>query len=127
MKTTSIAALLLASLGLVGCSQEQPAAPAAPVTVAYRVVTYRVHATDDVDVSYPNSTNGMDTEVAYKYSTWEKKMVVLSGSMAYVTAQLKHGYGTVHAEILVDGKVIDSSESTGEYQIAKASAVIRAQ
>jgi len=121
-----IAALLLAALGLIGCSNEQPAA-LAPVSV-----TYRVHATDTVDVSYPNSTNGMDSDVFVVYPSgqardWEKTVTVQPGRIAYVTAQLKHGYGTVRAEVVVGGKVVDSSESTGEYQLAKASAVIGAQ
>ena len=113
----------MATLGLVGCSNEQPAAPAAPVSV-----TYRVHATDTVDVSYPNSANGMDSEVVFASDApWEKTVTLPLGKIAYVTAQLKHGYGTVRVEVLVGGKVVDSSESTGEYQLAKASDVIGAQ
>jgi hypothetical protein len=123
MKIPSNAALLLATLGVVGCSNEQPAASAAPVSV-----TYRVRATDTVDVSYPNSSNGMDSEVVFASDMpWEKTVTLPPGKIAYVTAQLKHGYGTVRAEVLVGGKVVDSSESTGAYQLAKASAVISAQ
>jgi hypothetical protein len=46
------------------------------------------------------------------------------GEMAYVSAQVEDGYGTVIVEIRRGDTVLKHAESTGEYSIADAGVTI---
>jgi hypothetical protein len=66
-----------------------------------------------------NVTTGLDSFPGGMY--WKKDVRLHSGERAYLTAQNDSDHGSVLVEILSDGKVVKSSESSGAYCIATVS------
>lgn len=85
-----------------------------------REVEYRVKGTS-FSLTYNNSQG--NTEQIDSYSgNWSHKFTTSERMFfAYVSAQNKAGYGSITAEVWVDGKKVESSSSSGAHVIASAS------
>ncbi len=120
------ASLVLVAIGVVGVilvivffvGQQTPTQ-----TKTDYMVTYRVEGGGSADVTFTNDQGGSSQESPVRLP-WEKIQMFQWGSTLYVSAQA-HSYDHLVVSILVDGKVIKSSESTGEYVIASASSVLK--
>ena len=93
-----------------------------PITITYRVTG----TASSANVSYTNGTNG-STRVKSRYDhsgnmTWEEDVVIAHDEMAYLTAQNNGEKVCVVAQILLNGRIIKSSESSGPYCVATVAA-----
>jgi hypothetical protein len=97
--------------------QQSPADNRTTVCINYHVTAEQNH----VEISYNNSTNGMNHEEAT--GEWDKTILMPIGSFAYITAQ-NQGYDRtcVSVSINCNGREMQRSESKGAYAIATASA-----
>jgi hypothetical protein len=91
-----------------------------------RRVIYRVEGSAfQAKITYANETNGNTTVTSgsneHGHMSWSETVTLPAGSMAYLTAQNQSDSGTVVAEILYQGYLVKSSESSGAYCIATAS------
>ncbi len=118
MKTTLFSVLLI-FVFLSGCSNNDssnnPVAPT-PSTVAYAVSG----SAASVSLTYTNATGGTE-QIASASLPWGKSFTAQSGAFVYVSAQNNGSAGTVTATITVNGKVLQTSTSSGAYVIATAS------
>lgn len=67
-------------------------------------------------ITYNNAQGG--TEQVEVYLPWEKEFTVKESVFLYVSAQNQDAYGDISCEIIVDGKTIKNSSSSGGYVIA---------
>ena len=107
-------------LVLTGCGLQQNSAAE---SVRQHIVTYRVQADRRVRVCYTNASGTLDNDLlsGVALRPWEKTVVLPAGKMAYLTAKLDSELaGAVMTEILVEGRSVKRSESSGEYAIATA-------
>lgn len=97
----------------------QATRPAAPTTYQ---VTYRVTGFERGEGSITYTNAGGDTEMRGKESfPWEKSFSATVGTFVYVSVQNARDYGNVKCEILLNGKVVKESESSGGHVIASCS------
>lgn len=84
------------------------------------VVEYVVDGTaSSASLTYNNASSG--TEQQKVNLPWRKLMTVRRKYVAYISAQNQGEYGSVSVQILLNGILVKSSESSGEYGIASAS------
>ena len=95
-----------------------------------RMITYRVTCqcgennsnTGYADVTY-ESANQTTTQESPISMPWTHQELFQSGSMAYISAQTDE-YGSVKAEILIDGQPAKETESIGKGTIAQVSGLV---
>lgn len=83
-------------------------------------VTYRVTGSaGSVSITYQNENGGTSQE-SEKRLPWSKSFKIQKGSgkFLYLSAQNQKEYGTLTAEIVIDGDVAKTSTSSGGYSIA---------
>jgi hypothetical protein len=99
----------------LGSTDTSPPTPQAPKNVEYRVKGKAFSLT------YTNS-QGNTEQIGMRVDDWSYKFATDERYFhAYVSAQNQEGYGSITAEVWVDGKKAESSTSEGEYVIATAS------
>ncbi len=75
-----------------------------------------------MNVSYTNATSGMDhhfTSLPYLV-----QVTMHPGDHAYVTAQNDGEFGDVTVEVLMDGALVKTATSSGQYCIADAGGIL---
>lgn len=83
-------------------------------------IQYYVMASDEVSITI--SGEGESTEqFTVSNLPWTKEFTAERGDFLYVSAQVREYNGWVQTQIKVDGKVIDSAESRGDFVIATSS------
>lgn len=83
-------------------------------------IQYYVMASDEVSITI--SGEGESTEqFTISNFPWTKEFTAERGDFLYVSAQVREYNGWVQTQIKVDGKVIDSAESRGDFVIATSS------
>jgi hypothetical protein len=80
---------------------------------------YRVDGKGPAHVVYSNETGG--TEMQEVTLPWEKTLNTRSGEFLYISAQDKGGVGEITVSITVDGRILKSAQSSGEFTIATTS------
>lgn len=106
---------------LMGGQRAEPAPTVTPVPTT-RQVSYRATASGvPADVNMTNSTGGMDQDYAGIGAPLSATYTLPRGAFAYMTAQLR-GRGSVTCVLSIDGAMVDTQTSNGEYQIATCKA-----
>lgn len=108
------------SEGLPAARSTATSGPGAERHVTYRVTTGERSAA--ISLTYENAggnTEQLDTKTGH--GQWQRSFTMARGSFAYVSAQRKEGSGTIKCEILIDGRVVESATSSGQYVIATCS------
>jgi hypothetical protein len=115
--------LLLAGCGGGDTSDRYPPLPTVPAashptthSVMYRVTT---GGNRRVDLTYENE-GGNGEQRSNVRTPWQVSYRMQDGDFVYVSAQLQ-AYGIVTCEILVDGAVVETATSSGQYVIATCS------
>ena len=95
-------------------------------------VTYRVTGTTKkASLTYNNAQNGTDQTDVERFGTnslnsqpWTKTFTLRAGAFAYLAAQNGQSSGSITAEILINGRLLKSSTSKGQYVIASCSGTV---
>ncbi len=111
--------LIIISIPCLFVLLSNPAGSVKPKSTSY-VIQYKITGTaGGADLTYENSTGGTEQkEVKLPY---EDSFMARRGAYLYISAQNTGEYGTVRCEILVNGQVVKSAESSGAYKIATCS------
>lgn len=90
-----------------------------------RIVTYKVTGSaESVSITYTNYDGGT-SQYSLVYLPWDITFYSMkSGDFVYISAQNNGEYGSVKAEIYVDGALFKTSSSYGAYVIASSSGII---
>jgi hypothetical protein len=99
-----------------------PSTSSSSTAVGSHTVEYRVRGTARAaSLTYQNASGGTeqrhDETLPWTYQLGEAHR----GQFLYISAQNSGSYGTIIAEIVIDGVVVKHSESEGQYTIASAS------
>jgi hypothetical protein len=117
----ALGAFLILALGSTDTTPRVPTTARAPTTPpAPKNVEYRVKG-GVFSLTYTNS-QGNTEQIGKHYGDWSYKFKTSERFFyAYVSAQNQRDYGSITAEVWIDGRKAESSTSNGAYVIATAS------
>ena len=116
MKNNTFRILLLAMLAIITSSFSNP---------KQSKITYKVKSTHwGIKLTYSNEQGNTNQEDVND-SKWEKTFTAQSGTFLYISAQSEMHNANIKVEILKDGRLIETSESKGDFVIATASTYLR--
>ena len=95
-------------------------------TVTY-IVTEAEHPwPGGANLTYTNASGGSE-QISDAHLPWKLEMNDQeSGSIVYISAQLdSESEHEIHVSILVDGKLLQHADSTGDYSVATASGTVQ--
>lgn len=114
--------IILAAL-LVACSGTPEPAPAPrfvstpqDVYVIYEVTGFA----SSVSLTYENESGNTEQRTSARLP-YRKTMYVEPGAFLYLSAQNNTGSGTLECKIIVNGQVVETATSSGEFAIATCS------
>jgi hypothetical protein len=114
--------LLLAGLLLLGACDPSTLGPSDQGDDETYTVTYEVSGAESADVTYENENADTSQEAGISLP-WTYSFDAPEGSFVYISAQ-NNGGGTITCSISVDGGVVESNDSSGEFAICTASGAL---
>lgn len=115
-----LAVIILAGLSAAGNGSGSSTKSNSSSPTSYSI-TYRIEGagTSKASVTYQNASD--DTEQADIVLPWSKTFDARPDAFLYISAQNDADHGTILCEILINGKIVKQSKSTGAYVIATCS------
>lgn len=130
-KTSPLTAVLLVLIAaaicvmvVIGSSGSSRSSSSNPLSAPFGVESYKViyrvsGSSGKAALTYQNQDGG--TEQTTVVTPWGKSFTANAGDFLYISAQNERDYGGVKCEVLVDGKLVKTAESSGAYVIASCS------